>query len=332
MDHITLLNVRLNLKTERPQLKARRRPHTLRWALAAALKNNICAFSPTMDCSGCILAQSCPYPRILLPAVAWPAQEQPPPRPLILRPAPVGDAAGGPWRTAWDLILVGTGWQYLKYLLTALSGEGLGRWGDPWGKGGWELQQVLLVHPRWEQPIDLAIPGKDRPGTGTRRDWSRVAIPSPMIIKGSSLAVATPQGQSGDTDQGEAILRVHFKTRTRLKRGGRYLTRPPQFPLLIRHLLRRAAALSAWYGGRRLDIAWPDVLAQAAKVQLVDHDLRWSRWSRRPGRVMHRAGFTGSVYYKGPWQPFSSLLALGTYVHVGHGTTFGGGQFTVHVE
>lgn len=336
---MTLLNVRLHFKAERPQLKSRRHPHTVRRAVGAAMKNSICAFSPSLSCSQCVLAESCPYTRILLPAIAWPAPGCSTPRPVIFRPAPAGDAGGPSLRTAWDVILVGTGWQYLKYILRALSGKGLGDQGAfPWGaEGGWELQEAMLLHPQGEMPLDIRpITDQYAPSPGIRRHGPSVSVPSHMVIWGNSLTMAAPQRQSNPAPAGEDILRLNFKTRTRLKRRGRYLTRPPQFPLLIRHLLRRVAGLSALYTGRRLTIAWPRLLEQAAQVQLVDHDLRWSRWSRSsgrsPGRVMHRSGFTGSVYYRGPWQPFGSLLALGTYVHVGQGATFGGGQFTVHLE
>lgn len=336
LDHITLLNVRLHLKAGRTQLKSRRRPYTVRRNLSAALKNSICAFSPSLSCFKCVLAENCPYTRILLPAASMGSRGRPAPRPVIFRPGPAGEGVDTALRTTWDLIVVGTGWKYLKYILRTLSGRCPGRdqccglWGV---QGIWELQQAMLVHPQGKMPLDLSpIHGQNLPAPAANSSRPLATVPPHMIIWGNTLAVAPPKVQ-GKTPAGErGILRLHFKTRTRLKRRGRYLTRPPQFSWLVRHLLRRTAALSAWYAGRSLTIDWHRLMEEAAKVQLVDHDLRWSRWGRSPSRVMYRSGFTGSVYYQGPWQPFSSLLALGTYVHVGQGTTFGGGQFTAQVE
>ncbi|RMF31505.1 MAG: CRISPR system precrRNA processing endoribonuclease RAMP protein Cas6, partial [Chloroflexi bacterium] len=125
---------------------------------------------------------------------------------------------------------------------------------------------------------------------------------------------------------------LHFLTPTRLKRGGRFVTQGPPFPVLMRALLRRLTALAALHGPRPWKTDFGALVEAAEGIALVGEGAGWQDWrrtSRRQGRRMNLGGLVGEATYRGDLTPFHPLLALGEIVHVGKATVFGDGWYVM---
>ncbi|MBZ0161049.1 MAG: CRISPR system precrRNA processing endoribonuclease RAMP protein Cas6 [bacterium] len=107
------------------------------------------------------------------------------------------------------------------------------------------------------------------------------------------------------------------------------------FHVLIRNLLRRLSALSYFHCGRQLNLDFKELIAQAQKIKADKTDLRWVDWTRysnRQKRKIQMGGLIGQVTYSGPLAGFLPFLRLGELVHVGKGTVFGLGKYTLRIE
>ena len=75
--------------------------------------------------------------------------------------------------------------------------------------------------------------------------------------------------------------------------------------------------------------------ADAQSVRTVDSRLEWREWDRYSARQDQRVpmgGFVGHVGYAGDPARFSPWLALGEWVHVGKGATFGLGRYRMRLD
>jgi hypothetical protein len=127
------------------------------------------------------------------------------------------------------------------------------------------------------------------------------------------------------------LCTLHFVTPTRLIYA-EALTNTVDFHVLIRALLRRVSNLSYFHCGTEFDLDFRSLIAAAEKVETEASDLRWHDWERYSARQdtrMTLGGVLGQVTYRGDWHPFLLLLTLGEAVHVGKGTSFGLGKYTM---
>ena len=70
----------------------------------------------------------------------------------------------------------------------------------------------------------------------------------------------------------------------------------------------------------------------AGGVKVKESSLKWFDWERYSGRQetkMKMGGFIGSVSFEGTFTPFVPYVLLGSYIHVGKGTSFGLGKYEV---
>ena len=127
---------------------------------------------------------------------------------------------------------------------------------------------------------------------------------------------------------------ITLVTPTLLRYGGRP-SPPDEFHVLFRSVLRRVNFLNYFHcDGKLLDDAG-ELIAAAEGVSTTDTDLRWHAWERYSARQDQRvpmSGFTGSVTYHGDLAPFWPWLAIGEWIHVGKGATFGLGRYEIHME
>jgi len=284
----------------------------LRGGFGVAFKRISCPLR-RQPCETCLLAPSCVYQQVFDTPVPAGAPLLPPggkaPHPYIIDP-PAGASRFHPGEEmAVGLTLIGRAASQLPYFLYAfrrLGEMGLGR-----GRGQFRLAAATL-HPPGEPPRLLYR--DDDPGL------AHPVTPFPL-----PALTATPPAVD---HAGAPPLTLTFATPLRLKEEGHFGARPT-FPLLIKHLLRRAALLAACHGAG--PPAWDHRawIAAAGAVETRAEQLQWrdlARYSTRQHAAMRLGGWTGTVRYHGPWTPFRPLLAAAELLHVGQAITFGLGR------
>ena len=125
-------------------------------------------------------------------------------------------------------------------------------------------------------------------------------------------------------------IELEFLTSTSIKVDGKW-TSNLTFEHLIRNLLRRIRFLSYFHCGEDLDIDAPSLLAASASVKHDPH-LRWlrkDRYSYRAAKSIPMGGFIGPIRFEGDLKPFLPFIYLGEYLHIGHHTAFGFGQYRI---
>jgi hypothetical protein len=132
---------------------------------------------------------------------------------------------------------------------------------------------------------------------------------------------------------GPQRLSLDFLTPARLKHKGRWVHEGPPFHVLVKTLLGRVSSLSYFHCGQRLEVDFRGLIDRAAEgACILDRSTGWQDWSRFSGRQQQRVemgGLVGRVTYEGDLSDYLPLLALGELVHVGKGTVFGNGQYTI---
>lgn len=128
-------------------------------------------------------------------------------------------------------------------------------------------------------------------------------------------------------------IELAFLTPTSIKVNGKW-TDNLTFEHLIRNLLRRIRFLSYFHCGEDLDIDAPALIAAAAAVS--HHSrlnwLRKDRYSYRAEKSVPMGGFIGKVRFEGELEPFLPFIYLGEYLHIGHHTAFGFGQYRINCD
>ena len=123
-------------------------------------------------------------------------------------------------------------------------------------------------------------------------------------------------------------VELEFLTPTSIKVNGQW-TSNLTFEHLIRNLLRRLRFLNYFHCGEDLDVDAP-ALIEAARSVRHQFRFRWVRIERRSGRTdrtIPMDGFIGKVRFEGELEPFLPFIFLGRYLHIGHHTAFGHGQY-----
>ena len=123
-------------------------------------------------------------------------------------------------------------------------------------------------------------------------------------------------------------IELEFITPTSIKVDGKW-TNNLTFEHLIRNLLRRIRFLSYFHCGQDLEVD-ASALIDAARALTHEPRFRWfksNRYSYRAESTIPMDGFIGKVRYSGELEPFLPFIYLGKYLHIGHHTAFGYGQY-----
>ena len=206
-------------------------------------------------------------------------------------------------------MLIGRAINYLPYFLVAF--QELGRAGLGARRGKFTVRELRAVNP---------LTGEE----GSVFDSEGQALAERDMSVGAA-EVEAAVGKMAPRD--EVVLR--FMTPTRLMHDNR-LVANPEFPILIRALLRRISSLAYFHCGERWALDFRQVKGDAGAVKLVRSNLRWWDWQRYSARQQTRmrlGGFVGEVVYRGPVGSYLPLLLLGSVVHVGKACTFGHGRY-----
>ena len=123
-------------------------------------------------------------------------------------------------------------------------------------------------------------------------------------------------------------IELEFLTPTSVKVDGKW-TKELTFEHLIRNLLRRIRFLSFFHCGEDLDVDAHALIDAACAITHESH-FRWlksNRYSYRTESSIPMSGFIGKVLYSGELGQFLPFIYLGEYLHIGHHTAFGYGQY-----
>ena len=126
-------------------------------------------------------------------------------------------------------------------------------------------------------------------------------------------------------------IELEFLTPTSIKVDGKW-TSKLTFEHLIRNLLRRIRFLSYFHCGEDLDVDAPAIIKATGAVthHLRLNWLRKDRYSYRTEKSVPMGGFVGKARFKGTLEPFLPFIYLGEYLHIGHHTAFGFGQYRIN--
>ncbi|MBU2461461.1 CRISPR system precrRNA processing endoribonuclease RAMP protein Cas6 [bacterium] len=278
---------------------------TFRGGFGYAFKRIVC-FDKDKVCNTCLLKERCAYSYIF--------ETLPPkdseylkklfeiPRPFILEP-PLGRRYEKGEKIELGLILIGKAIDYLPYFV--VSFKELGRMGLGRKKARFLLNKV-------------------KAGEG------EIYSSSDEILKpGGKLNISEiiNEAESRNLEK----LTLNFLTPTRMKLNKEYVS-VPEFPVLIRSLLSRVSSLAYFYCGEKLNIDYKQMIEDAKKVEIKERHIGWFDWERYSSRQqasMKLGGIVGKVTYTGDLNQFLPLIALGRYIHVGKGATFGLGRYEV---
>lgn len=302
---------------------------TFRGAFGTQFRRVVCALKKE-DCRDCLLKQRCVYAYIFesyspdganilgrVNAIPHPFVIEPPEEEKQLYHAGQTFSIG--------LILIGEAIQYLPYFIYTfdlLGKNGIGR-----GRGSCQLKEVYTVNPQGN--TKLIYCSKTRKVESFSEECIDLSQPIFSVTEGS-----VPGNLKNATEE----ITLRFLTPTRLKYGGK-LTIDLEFHIFIRQLLRRLFLLRHYYCKDNLTDA--DVSGEGYHRILIDgacstgikeSNLQWCDWerySRRQDTRMKLGGFVGDIVYKGIISPFYPFIEAGKILHVGKGTSFGLGKYTI---
>jgi hypothetical protein len=125
---------------------------------------------------------------------------------------------------------------------------------------------------------------------------------------------------------------LRFLTPTRMRLKGRVIENP-SFAQLVSSLSLRLSMLAETFADAPLSYDYKSMIERAHEVTTRDSSLRLmalDRYSNRHGEKLELDGFMGDVTFAGPAiQELLPLLVAGEFLHVGSGTAFGLGRYTI---
>lgn len=287
---------------------------TLRGGFGAAFRRIACSMRKK-NCRNCLIMPNCPYTYVF--------ETTPPPgsevlrlytsipRPFVIEPPLVKKTEYNPGeRLEFRLILIGKAIDYFPYFVVAFQelgiNQGIGR-----GRRPYNLENIYSFNPLTGEEL-LVYEGK------TARINSR-----DLRIAGKQVMTNLKYEQN--------CLRLRFETMTRIKYQ-KHLTEKIEFHMLIRNLLRRLSSLYYFHHECILDLDFKGLISRAQHVKIIEDTTRWEDWerfSRRQNTRMKFGGVVGDITYQGDLEQFLPFIKLGELIHVGKGTVFGLGKYTI---
>lgn len=286
---------------------------TFRGGFGTTFRRIVCTTKKD-SCDDCMFKQKCPYSYIF---------ETPPPRdteimrryphvphPFVTEPPEEGKHEYMPGESLrFGLVLVGRAIEYLPYFVFTfdeLGKKGLGK-----TRGNFRLDKVF-VEIEGKEAIEI--------------------FASPEKVLNDQYPIVSANQFSGENLEVPEEVRVRFSTPVRIRYQDSF-NHKMDFHILIRNLLRRIGSLDYFHcGGALGSIDYRALIASANGIETVSNHLVWKDWdrfSRRQEQMMNLGGFVGEISYRGNLSPFWSFMRIGEMVHVGKGTSFGLGKFSV---
>ncbi|MEW6447725.1 MAG: CRISPR system precrRNA processing endoribonuclease RAMP protein Cas6 [Bacillota bacterium] len=297
---------------------------TFRGGFAGTFQRLVCT-TGKRECRPCLLKAECPYALVF--------ESEPPagaealrnyadvPRPFVLEPPLEEQTEYAPGeQVVFCLMLFGRAANLLPYFIVTLdefARRGIGR-----GRRPFSLDQINAVNPLSGEAA-LIYEAVDR-----------VVRPRDLRVTAQDVwAIATAEMPTDgiNSPAPSRAVKIRFLTPTRLTFDGRPAA-APEFHIIVRNLLRRISSLCYFHHGFAYEADFPAIIAEAARVELRANHTRWFEWERyssRQAKKVPLGGLIGEAVYSGPLSAFWPLLRLGELLHVGKGTVFGQGKFTL---
>ncbi|MEF3168217.1 MAG: CRISPR system precrRNA processing endoribonuclease RAMP protein Cas6 [Deltaproteobacteria bacterium] len=282
----------------------------LRGVFGRALRRTACMVH-SVRCEDCILKNSCIYSHVFetpVPQDSAMLRRYPKaPHPFVLAPESIPGGIIQPGETfSFGMTLMGhRAVDAFPYFVAAVMR--MGEMGVGAGYGSFVIRDVRVLD-----------------ADGCRREslWDGKDLERPETILGlealQHYAARLPHER----------MKIRFITPFRFRYQENLCDRP-EFHILVRTLLRRISSLYYFHMGRHPDLPYADLIRLAEDVRISECDMKWhdwQRWSTRQKRPIPMGGIVGSATYEGELAPFLLPLALGTWVHVGKGTSMGLGK------
>ncbi len=302
-----LARLRFFLHLTRPTLLPAYKGSTLRGAFGNALKRVACLASDR-DCADCPARAGCLYSLVFEPINAPDRQDTP--RPFVIKPPLSAQAHFQPGETLhFDLVLIGKALDLIPHCVAVV--EAMGRIGIGPDGGAFRLDHLASID-----------------ASGAARN---VYCPPWPSLDAEQQAITAAQITASNTLEDAGAITLQFLTPLRAKFHNR-LAGLPDFPLLLGSLLRRLMDLARLYQAEPLEVDYHGLMQRARQVAFTPGPLAWRDWERysnRQGQRMKLGGLLGQVTYQGDLTEFLPYLALGEWLHVGKGATFGLGMYRV---
>ena len=232
------------------------------------------------------------------------------PHPFILEPPRTGKLDYAPGDTfACNMILIGEAINLLPWMVFTFDQIGKRRVGLRGKRGQCQLDKVESL-----------------PALGNHQTQTIYTAETEMLSD-DGLILGLDDVMDGAPHVTDAI-ELEFITHTSIKVNGRW-TSNLTFEHFLRNLLRRIRFLSYFHCGEDLEVDAHGLIAAADAVTHASN-FRWhraDRYSYRAEKSVPMGGFTGPIRFSGELEPFLPFIFLGEYLHIGHHTAFGHGQY-----
>ena len=291
---------------------------TLRGGFGQNLKRAVCVIK-NRECKNCLLKEKCVYSYIFEtppPQDATRLRKYPyAPHPFVIEP-PLErkEEYDRDEELSFNLVLIGKATEYLPYFVFAF--DKLGEVGLGQGNGKYWLREVRCLKGNSDNGR-LIYTGEDN----TFKD-------SYALISGEDIL------EECRKYYGKRKITLNFATPTRIKYQEHFV-KDLEFHILIRNLLRRISLVSYFHCDKELKVDFKSLIEMAKKVKKEDSNLSWYDWQRyssRQNTKMLLGGFIGRVTFSFDGidsRQFLPFILLGSYIHVGKGTSFGLGKYEI---
>ncbi len=282
--------------------------NVFRGSLGKALRRLTCA-SGLDDCKNCLLSNNCIYSRIFEsfnPGVNQSilGKVEKAPHPFIID---VDEKNRLEYSMNQDirfrLTLIGEAMKYISYFILAFID--IGAYGIGSTRGCFKIKQVRAAGQEIYNPLKKQV----------TLDFD--SIPGTRFM-----------GEKWD----KGCLNISLETPLRLKYSHRF-QKQITFPMIASNLLRRLYLLANHYCEGPVSVDMKELIEMSKKVVLVNSEIYWhqqERYSYRQNRGVSMAGVSGTLDFKGDFNPFIAFLRIGEYLHLGKGTSFGLGKIKIN--
>ena len=232
------------------------------------------------------------------------------PHPFILQPPRTGQLEYAPGDTfACNMILIGEAINLLPWMVFTFDQIGKRRIGLRGERGQCQLEKVESL-PAY-----------------CNHEPQTIYTAETEMLTDDGLILGLDDVMDSAPHVTDAI-ELEFITHTSIKVNGKW-TSHLTFEHFLRNLLRRIRFLSYFHCGEDLDVDAHGLIAAAGAVT-HQPNFRWhraDRYSYRAEKSVPMDGFTGPIRFSGELEPFLPFIYLGEYLHIGHHTAFGHGQY-----
>ncbi len=313
-DHFTFGRLRFEFLAREEFSLPRYKGSVFRAGLGAALRQIACSPGRNGQCGACLLAGECAYARLIETPVrpgdsGLTAGMADAPHPMVLRPPlssnqhyKTGDSLVA------EVILIGDAMRFTPQLICAFhdfSRAGIGN-----SRGKFSLERVFAV---------------------TGGACKSIYACGDSALKDVSWAMKAADLLSKDNKIDAGRLTVTLETPLRAKLHGS-LCDTLNFQSLMKSILRRIRVLDSLYCDGTMAFDHRKLIALSAHVETIAENIWWVDWTRyshRQKASLKMGGLIGNLEFQGEFSEFMAFLRLGEILHVGKGTAYGMGKYSL---